>query len=92
MRGNAAPGTEKPVPVGVAAVIVTGAVPADFRVRDCFTAVFSGTPPKERLVALNVRVGTNAFNCRAKLSDAPFALAERVTNWEVRTDETFAVN
>ena len=92
MTGNATPETEKAAPVGVAAVIVTGAVPADVRVTDWVAAVFSVTSPKATPVELIFRVDTYAFSCKAKFSDAPFALAERVTNREVATDDTFAVN
>jgi len=92
VRGNVVPCTEKPVPVGVAALIVTGAVPTDVRVKDCVAAVSRVTFPKETLVALIFSAGTYAFSCRAKFSDAPFAFADKAASWGVRTDVTFAVN
>ena len=58
----------KPVPVSVAVLTVTGAVPVDVKVTDCgVAAVFTTTLPNARLVTLTVSVGTAAFNCRAKL-------------------------
>ena len=68
MVGNVAPDIVKPLPVSVAALIVTGAVPLEVKVTDCgVAAVFTTTLPKARLVALTLSVGTAAFNCRAKL-------------------------
>ena len=48
---------EKPAPVMVAEVKVTGEVPLEVKVRDCVVAVFSATLPKLRLAALTVSCG-----------------------------------
>lgn len=82
----------KPVPASVAALMVTGAVPAELKVTDCVADAFNTTLPKEMLVALIFRVGVNAFNCRAKLLETAPTLAVSVTAWAVPTDDTAAVN
>ncbi len=91
VSGNVAPDMLKPVPVRVAELIVTGAVPVDVKVTDLVDLVFTVTLPKPTLVALTLRVGTNAFSCRAKLAEAPFADALRVADCAELTDETVAV-
>ena len=82
----------KPVPVNVAELTVTAVVPVDVKVTDCVAAVFTSTLPNGTLVALMLSVGTATFNCRAKLSDTPPALAVRVAACTVATEETVAVN
>lgn len=53
----------KPVPVTVAALMVTGPVPADVNVTDFATAVFTTALPNEMLVVLTVNIGVAAgFN------------------------------
>jgi hypothetical protein len=89
--GKLAPDSEKPVPAGVAELMVTGAVPVDSSVTDCIAAVFSCTLPKTTLVGLILSVGTAAFNCRAKLFDTLPELAVRVADCAVPTDVTVAV-
>jgi hypothetical protein len=54
--------------------------------------VFTATLPNETLVALMLSVGTAAFNCREKPMEAPPALAVRVADCDVLTDDTVAVN
>ena len=49
------------------------------------------TLPKTRLVALTLSVGTEAFNCNAKLFVTPVELAVKVTACAVPTALTFAV-
>jgi hypothetical protein len=93
VSGNVAPDTVKPVPVSVAALIVTGAVPEDVKVTDCsVAAVFTAALPKVRLVALMLSVGVAAFSCRAKFVETLPALAVNVTACAVVTDDTVAVN
>lgn len=82
----------KPVPASVAALMVTAAVPVELKVTDCVADVFNTTLPKEMLVALMLKVGVNAFNCKAKLFETAPALAVSVTAWAVPTDDTAAVN
>ena len=58
VSGKLAPDMLKPAPVTVAALIVSGAVPADIRVTDCgVAAVFTVTLPKARLPVLRCRAG-----------------------------------
>jgi hypothetical protein len=47
---------EKPVPVSVAELTVTAAVPVDVSVIDCAAAVFTATLPNATLLALMPRV------------------------------------
>lgn len=92
VAGKAAPDTLKPVPVRVAALMVTDAVPVSVRVTDCaVAAVFTATLPNDTLEALTVKVGTAAFNWTAKLSVALPAVAVRVTDAAVLTEDTVAV-
>ena len=58
VRGKVAPETENPVPLTLAALIVTGAVPVEDRVIDWVAGEFTRTSPKEMLVALMLSVGT----------------------------------
>ena len=80
------------MPVNVAALMVTGAVPLELIVTDCVAGVFNTTLPKEMLVALMLSVGVRAFNCRVKLLETVPALAVSVTAWAVLTDDTAALN
>jgi hypothetical protein len=91
VRGKVAPETVKPVPVRVAALTVTAAVPVEDRVSVCVAAVFTLTLPKDRLDELTLSVGTEAPNFSAKVFDTLPALAVRVTVCAVLTEETVAV-
>jgi hypothetical protein len=79
VNGKVTPEAVKPVPVTVAALTVTGAMPVEDRVRDCVAGEFKTTLPKAMLVASILSVGTEAPSCRAKVSATPLALAVRVT-------------
>jgi hypothetical protein len=57
VTGKVAPDNVKPVPVNVAELMVTGAVPVEVSVTGCVDAVFSVTSPKIRLTALSVNCG-----------------------------------
>jgi hypothetical protein len=57
----------KPVPVKAAELRVTGAVPLEVNVTDFVIGEFNATLPNERLVALRLKDGVEAFNCKAKL-------------------------
>jgi len=65
VSGKVAPETEKPVPLMVAELMVTAAVPVELRVSDWDVALFRFTLPKARLLVLTVNVGVPAPNCRA---------------------------
>ena len=67
VSGKLAPETEKPVPVRVAELMVTAAVPVEDSVIDCVVAAFTATLPKFRLEELMLSVGTAAFSCSAKV-------------------------
>jgi hypothetical protein len=92
VSGNAGPDNVNPVPVNVAMLTVTGAVPPDVNSTDCVSSVFSGMFPKLKLVELISRDGTYELSCSAKVWDTPFALADKVANWEAGTERTCAVN
>src|SRR6202161_2253906 len=80
-----------PVPVSVAELMVTGAVPVEVNVTGSVDAVFTVTLPNAKLAGLMVNVGTAAFSCSAKVLETPPALAVRVTDCAVVTDDTVAV-
>jgi hypothetical protein len=74
VTGNVAPEIVKPVPLNVAELMVTGAVPVEVNVTGSVEGVFKATLPNATLVGLidNVEdVGTAAFSCRINLSEAP---------------------
>jgi hypothetical protein len=93
VAGRLGPDMVKPAAASVAELMVTGAVPVEVRVTDWgVAAVLTCTLPKATLVALTASVGTAAFNCRAKVSDTPPALAMSVTVCSELTGERVAVN
>jgi hypothetical protein len=58
VSGKLIPDMLKPAPVGVPALMVSGAVPEEVRVTDCgAAAVFTVTLPKARLPVLRLRAG-----------------------------------
>jgi hypothetical protein len=79
VSGKVTPEMVYPLPVRVAALTVTAAVPVEDRVSVCVVGVFTFTVPKPMLPALTVRVGTDDPSCRAKVSTTLLALAVRVT-------------
>ena len=92
MTGKVAADIVKPVPLSVAELMVTGAVPVEVNVTGSVDAVFTVTLPNAKLAGLMVNVGTAAFSCSAKVLETPPALAVRVTDCAVVTDDTVAVN
>ena len=62
VRGELIPDTVNPVPVIVAELIVTGAVPDDDKITDCVDELFTATLPKAMLLALRVSAGSAAFS------------------------------
>jgi hypothetical protein len=79
VAGNSAPDTEKPAPVSVAPLTVTGTVPVEVMVTDCVAGVFMITSPNATLVALMLSASIAAFSCTVKLVNIPLALAVIVT-------------
>ena len=92
MTGKVAADIVKPVPLSVAELMVTGAVPAEVNVTGSVDAVFTVTLPNAKLAGLMLNVGTAAFSCSAKVLETPPALPVRVTDCAVVTDDTVAVN
>jgi hypothetical protein len=78
VAGNVAPETEKPVPVSVALLMVTGAVPVEVKVKDCAVGVLTTMLPNAKVVALALSVGIAAFSCTEKVFDTLPALAVMV--------------
>ena len=92
VTGKVAADIVKPVPLSVAELMVTGAVPVEVNVTGSVDAVFTVTLPNAKLAGLIVNVGTAAFSCSAKVLETPPALAVRVTACAVVTDDTVALN
>ena len=90
MAGKVIPHTRKAVPVSVAALTVTGAVPVEVKVTERVADVFTVILPNAKLAALMFSVGTAAFNCKAKLLVTPPALAPSVAVCEEETHDTVA--
>jgi hypothetical protein len=67
VSGKLAPETVNPVPLAVAALTVTDAVPVDVSVTDCVAGVLSVTLPKLTEVAPTLSVGTAVPSCKAKV-------------------------
>jgi hypothetical protein len=79
VTGKVTPDTVKPVPVSVAELIVSGAVPVDVNVTGWVGSALTATLPNDKLLELMLSVGTAAFNCRAKLADTLPELAVNFT-------------
>jgi hypothetical protein len=95
VTGKVAPDMVNPVPLNVAELIVTGAVPVEVRTTGSVDEVFTVTFPKAKLAVLMFNEGTfpwEAFNCIAKVLETPPALAVKVTACAVVTADTVAVN
>ena len=59
VTGKVAPEIEKPVPVTLTELTVTGSDPVEARVTDCVELVLTGTLPKLTLVAFTVSMGAD---------------------------------
>ncbi len=90
VSGKVAPDIVKPLPVTVAELIVTDAVPVEARVSDCVAVVCTVTLPKLTLDALMLSVGTAGFSCSAKLSETLPAAAWSVAVCVELTEDTVA--
>lgn len=90
MIGKLTPEAVKAIPLIVAPLTVTGAVPVDDSVTDWVAGVLSPTLPKARVAALTLKVGPPAANCSANVWVIPFALAVNVTVCAVLSEETMA--
>jgi len=90
VSGKVAPEAVKPVPLAVAALTVTEAVPDEVKVSDWVAGEFRLTLPKAMVVALTLSVGVPVPSCRAKVSVTEPALAVKVTVSELLTAVTVA--
>ena len=91
VRGKDAPEFVKPAPERVAELTVTGALPVEERVSDWVVAVLIPMLPKAMLVALIVRVGTEATNWMGNFTLAEPAEAVKVAVCAVETEAAAAV-
>jgi len=91
VTGNETPEALNPVPVSVAAVTVTGALPLDEMLTDCVAGVLRSTLPKATLVALSDSVGVAAFRLIEIVFEIPPEVAVRVTVCAVVTAVAVAV-
>ena len=95
VTGKVAPEIVKPVPLKVAELIVTGAVPVDVSVTGSVDGVFNVTFPKVKLAVLMDKAATfaaAAFSCIEKVLETPPALAVKVTACDFVTGDAVAVN
>lgn len=90
MTGKPALVTEKPFPVTDALEIVSEAVPTDLRVTDCESVVFIPTLLNERLLALQLMVGTDGTNFNENVFVTPPTFAVSRTDLEELTAEAVA--
>ena len=67
MTGKVAADIVKPVPLSVAELIVTGAVPVEVNVTGSVDAVFTVTLPNARLAGLIVNCGLTTAACQLQL-------------------------
>jgi hypothetical protein len=89
--GALIPDTENPVPVTVAPLRMSSAVPEDVIVTDLLVAVFSSSVPNATLVALKLNPGVTAFSCSGQVAETPPALAVSVAVCAVLTAVAVAV-
>ena len=61
LTGGVIPDNVNPSPVALTALIVTGAVPTDVKVKDWVADEFTRTKPKAMLVELKLRVAAAVF-------------------------------
>jgi hypothetical protein len=92
VTGKVAPENEKPAPVSVAALTVTGTLPLEVSVTGRVEAVLVATLPNDRLFVLTVNAGAAALSWMETLCETPPEAPVNVTACAVLTDETVAVN
>jgi hypothetical protein len=81
----------KPLPITVAPLTVTAALPVDVSISVCVAGEFKFTLPKAIVVAFTLSAATAVPSCKAKVLAALLAFAVSVTVWAVLTAETVAV-
>lgn len=92
VNGKVIPEILKPVPVSVGAYTVTGRLPVDVKITDCFTAVFTATLPNDKVVGLTPSICMSASTSKAKVFDTEPWVAFRVTAWLLAVHEEGAEN
>jgi hypothetical protein len=92
VTGTLIPDCPNPVPVSVAPLMVSAAVPDEVSVTFFVTVVFSPCVPNATLLLLNVSPRVIAFSVRARVFETPPAVAVRVAAWLVLTAVAVAVN
>ncbi len=90
--GALIPDTENPVPVTVAPLRMSWAVPVDVNVTVCVVGVFRSSVPNAKFVVLKLSPGTAAFNCSPNAWKTPPAVAVSVTVCGLVTADADAVN
>jgi hypothetical protein len=91
VTGKVAPENEKPAPVGVAALTVTGTLPLEVRVTGSVVAVLVATLPNERLATLTVNAGLAALSWMEKFCEVLPEDALMVAVCAVLTEAAVAV-
>ncbi len=89
--GTMSAATEKPFPVTVAPLTVTGAVPVDVTTTDCVASELTFTDPNATLLVLTLRMGATAPNSSANDCEIPATFAVSATFCAVLTELTVAV-
>jgi hypothetical protein len=84
------PEIEKPAPVTVAELMVTGPVPVEVSVIVCVVEALTETLPKLTVEVLTPSVGTAAFNVKMNVCETPARAAVKVTVCAVDTEATVA--
>lgn len=82
----------KPVPLSVAALIVTDAFPVEVNVRPLVAGALTVVLPKARLVELKLSTGVVAFSSSEKVFEVLSALAVSVMDLFAVTAAAFAMN
>jgi len=89
--GRLSAATEKPLPVTVAPLTVTGALPVDVTTTDCVASELTFTDPNATLLVLTLRMGATAPNSSANDCEIPATFAVTATSCAVLTEFTVAV-
>jgi len=92
LAGRLTGDAEKPLPVTVIDLTVTGAVPVEVRASIWVVGLLSTTPPNEMVVVFTDRAGVPAFSCSETVREVLPVVAVSVADCALLTDATFAVN
>src|SRR5205814_6588214 len=94
VAGSVAPETEKPLPITLALLTVTGAVPVELKVKGCDTTVPMNTLPNPIELPPTAKAGVPVADdiVMTNVVDTPPAWAVMVANCVVVTLDIVAVN